>query len=95
MSDQAIFAGPDLATACQEAARRGLMGLSSEQSIYHLNNPTVELEVIPLADTTASGSFLESLGGGLLGGAEKLKAVDAQTTSAKGNRRTSPKVGKV
>ena len=41
------FAGWDIATACQEAARRGLMGLSSEQSIYHLNNRMVELEVIP------------------------------------------------
>ncbi len=41
------FAGWDIATACQEAARRGMQGLASEQSIYHLNNRTVELEVIP------------------------------------------------
>ena len=41
------FAGWDIATACQEASKRGLAGLSSEQSIYHLNNRTVELEVIP------------------------------------------------
>ncbi len=41
------FAGWDIATACQDASRRGLMGLVSEQSIYHLNNRMVELEVIP------------------------------------------------
>jgi aryl-alcohol dehydrogenase-like predicted oxidoreductase len=33
------FAGWDIATACQEALKRGLSGLSSEQSIYHLNKP--------------------------------------------------------
>jgi aryl-alcohol dehydrogenase-like predicted oxidoreductase len=41
------FAGWDIATACQEAYKRGLSGLVSEQSIYHLNNRTIELEVIP------------------------------------------------
>ena len=41
------FAGWDIATACQEAARRGMPGLASEQSIYNLNNRMVELEVIP------------------------------------------------
>jgi aryl-alcohol dehydrogenase-like predicted oxidoreductase len=41
------FAGWDIATACQEAARRGLTGLVSEQSVYNISNRTVELEVIP------------------------------------------------
>jgi aryl-alcohol dehydrogenase-like predicted oxidoreductase len=41
------FAGWDIATACQEASKRGLAGLASEQSIYNLNNRMVELEVIP------------------------------------------------
>jgi len=41
------FAGWDIATACQEAARRGRPGLVSEQSIYNLNNRHIELEVIP------------------------------------------------
>ena len=41
------FAGWDIATAFQEASKRGLMDLVSEQSIYHLNNRTIELEVIP------------------------------------------------
>jgi len=47
------FAGWDIATACQEASRRGMAGLASEQSVYNLTNRTVELEVIPPADTTA------------------------------------------
>jgi aryl-alcohol dehydrogenase-like predicted oxidoreductase len=29
------FAGWDIATACQEASKRNLMGLVSEQSIHH------------------------------------------------------------
>jgi aryl-alcohol dehydrogenase-like predicted oxidoreductase len=69
------FAGWDIATACQEASKRGLTGLSSEQSIYHLNNRMVELEVIPACRHYGLGLIPWSpLGGGLLGGAlEKLE----------------------
>ena len=34
------FAGWDIATACQEASRRGFSGLVSEQSMYNLNART-------------------------------------------------------
>jgi aryl-alcohol dehydrogenase-like predicted oxidoreductase len=70
------FAGWDIATACQEASKRGLMGLVSEQSIYHLDNRMVELEVIPACRHYGMGLIPWSpLGGGLLGGAlEKYKA---------------------
>ncbi|RPH56887.1 MAG: aldo/keto reductase, partial [Chloroflexi bacterium] len=69
------FAGWDIATACQEASKRGMMGLVSEQSIYHLNNRTVELEVIPACRHYGLGLIPWSpLGGGLLGGAlEKMQ----------------------
>ena len=69
------FAGWDIATACQEASKRGLMGLASEQSIYHLNNRMLELEVIPACRHYGLGLIPWSpLGGGLLGGAlEKLE----------------------
>jgi aryl-alcohol dehydrogenase-like predicted oxidoreductase len=69
------FAGWDIATACQEASKRGLMGLVSEQSIYHLNNRMIELEVIPACRHYGLGLIPWSpLGGGLLGGAlEKLE----------------------
>ena len=64
------FAGWDIATACQEATKCGLAGLSSEQSIYHLNNRMVELEVIPACRHYGLGLIPWSpLGGGLLGGA--------------------------
>jgi aryl-alcohol dehydrogenase-like predicted oxidoreductase len=70
------FAGWDIATACQEASKRGLMSLSSEQSIYHLNNRMVELEVIPACRHYGLGLIPWSpLGGGLLGGAlQKLES---------------------
>ncbi|MDA0700498.1 MAG: aldo/keto reductase [bacterium] len=64
------FAGWDIATACQEASRRGLMGLASEQSIYHLDNRMIELEVIPACRHYGLGLIPWSpLAGGLLGGA--------------------------
>ena len=63
------FAGWDIATACQEASRRGMMGLVSEQSIYNLDNRMVELEVIPACRHYGLGLIPWSpLGGGLLGG---------------------------
>lgn len=63
------FAGWDIATACQEASKRGMTGLVSEQSIYHLDNRTVELEVIPASEHYGLGLIPWSpLGGGLLGG---------------------------
>ena len=63
------FAGWDVATACQEASKRGVMGLASEQSIYHLNNRMIELEVIPACRHYGLGLIPWSpLGGGLLGG---------------------------
>jgi len=70
------FAGWDIATACQEASKRGMSGLVSEQSIYHLNNRMIELEVIPACRHYGLGLIPWSpLAGGLLGGAlEKAKA---------------------
>jgi aryl-alcohol dehydrogenase-like predicted oxidoreductase len=63
------FAGWDIATACQEAAKRGFMGLVSEQSVYNLKNRMVELEVIPACRHYGLGLIPYSpLSGGLLGG---------------------------
>jgi aryl-alcohol dehydrogenase-like predicted oxidoreductase len=52
-----------------------MLGLVSEQSIYHLDNRTVELEVIPACRHYGLGLIPWSpLGGGLLGGAlEKME----------------------
>ncbi len=63
------FAGWDIATACQEADKRGMMGLVCEQSIYHLNNRMIELEVIPACENYGLGLIPWSpLGRGLLAG---------------------------
>lgn len=63
------FAGWDIATACQEAWKRGLTGLVSEQSVYNLTNRTVELEVIPACHYYGLGFIPWSpLAGGLLAG---------------------------
>jgi aryl-alcohol dehydrogenase-like predicted oxidoreductase len=69
------FSGWDIATACQEASHRGLLGLVSEQSVYHLDNRMIELEVVPACRHYGLGLLPWSpLGGGLLGGAlEKQK----------------------
>lgn len=71
------FAGWDIATACQEASKRGFVGLVSEQSIYNLDNRMLELEVIPACRHYGLGLIPWSpLGGGILGGAlEKSKGV--------------------
>jgi aryl-alcohol dehydrogenase-like predicted oxidoreductase len=69
------FAGWDIATANQEAAKHAMTGLVSEQSIYHLNNRMVELEVIPACRHYGLGLIpWAPLAGGLLGGVlEKLE----------------------
>ncbi len=64
------FAGWDIATAQWSARERHFMGLVSEQSIYHLDNRHIELEVIPACRHYGLGLIPWSpLGGGLLGGA--------------------------
>src|SRR4051812_35997528 len=80
------FAGWDIATAQSAATARHFMGLISEQSIYHLNARTIELEVIPACQHYGLGLLPWSpLGGGLLGGV--LKSIEK-------GRRASPTLQK-
>ncbi|MFI5398797.1 MAG: aldo/keto reductase [Candidatus Binatia bacterium] len=63
------FAAWNIAQANGLAAQRHFMGLVSEQSLYHLNARTIELEVIPACAALGIGLIPWSpLGGGLLGG---------------------------
>jgi aryl-alcohol dehydrogenase-like predicted oxidoreductase len=63
------FAGWHLVKAQESAARRGFLGLVSEQSHYNLLTRTVELEVLPAAEDYGIGVIPWSpLAGGLLGG---------------------------
>lgn len=69
------FAGWDIATACEEARRRNLLGLISEQSKYNLFNRFIEREMIPACNYYGIGIIPWSpLEGGLLGGV--LKKLD-------------------
>lgn len=64
------FAGWHIVKANETAARRGSLGLVSEQSLYNLNARTVELEVLPACVDYGVGVIPWSpLGGGILGGA--------------------------
>jgi aryl-alcohol dehydrogenase-like predicted oxidoreductase len=63
------FAGWHIAKANEAARARHFMGLSSEQSLYNLNDRMVELEVIPACKDYGLGLIPWSpLAGGLLGG---------------------------
>ncbi len=63
------FAGWHIAQAQEIAKSRHFMGLVSEQSLYNLNERTVELEVIPACETYGVGIIPWSpLAGGLLAG---------------------------
>lgn len=70
------FAGWDIATANEEARKRNLLGLISEQSKYNLFNRKIEREMIPACNYYGVGIIPWSpLEGGLLGGVIKnLKA---------------------
>ncbi len=78
------FAGWHVAQASEAAARRGFLGLASEQSLYNLAARTGELEVIPACRAYGVGLLPWSpLAGGLLGGV-------LQKASA--GRRASPRI---
>ena len=64
------FAGWHIASAQESAKQRHFLGLVSEQSIYNLNNRSIELEVIPACRHYGLGLLPYSpLDGGLLSGA--------------------------
>ncbi|MFE9389668.1 aldo/keto reductase [Streptomyces sp. NPDC006784] len=63
-------AGWHLAQANETAARRGCLGLVSEQCLYNLAERRAEMEVVPAAESYGLGVIPWSpLHGGLLGGA--------------------------
>jgi aryl-alcohol dehydrogenase-like predicted oxidoreductase len=86
------FAAWNIAQANETAARRGFLGLVSEQSLYHLAERSIELEVIPACQAYGVGVIPYSpLGGGLLGGV--LKRVASRNDERRG-RRTSDRLRK-
>jgi aryl-alcohol dehydrogenase-like predicted oxidoreductase len=64
------FAAWNIVQANEEARRRHMLGLVSEQSLYNLAVRAIELEVIPASRAYGVGILPWSpLGGGILGGA--------------------------
>jgi len=76
------FAGWHIAQGQEAARRRGSLGLVAEQSIYNLVQRSVELEVLPAAQSYGLGVIPWSpLHGGLLGG---ILRKQADGTAARG-----------
>ncbi|HVL82381.1 MAG TPA: aldo/keto reductase [Actinomycetota bacterium] len=64
------FAGWHISRFNEEARRRNMLGLVSEQCLYNLNARMVEMEVLPASEEYGVGIIPWSpLAGGLLGGA--------------------------
>jgi aryl-alcohol dehydrogenase-like predicted oxidoreductase len=83
------FAGWHIVQANEAAARRGSLGLVSEQSLYNLGARTVELEVLPACERYGVGVIPWSpLGGGLLGGV----LADRAAGGRRGNARVQSQV---
>ncbi len=73
------FAAWNIVQANEIAKHRNFFGLISEQSIYHLNARTIELEIIPACREYGIGILPWSpLGGGLLAGGA-LEKVNSDT----------------
>ncbi|HEX5567801.1 MAG TPA: aldo/keto reductase, partial [Streptomyces sp.] len=80
------FAGWHIAQANEAAARRGGLGLVSEQCLYNLAERRAEMEVIPAAQSYGLGVIPWSpLHGGLLGGAirKEKQRTGARTSSGR------------
>ncbi|MDB1088144.1 aldo/keto reductase [Streptomyces sp. ACA25] len=83
-------AGWNLAQANETAARRGSLGLVSEQCLYNLAERRAEMEVIPAAQAYGLGVIPWSpLSGGLLGGAIRKEREGGSTRSAKALENTT------
>ena len=78
-------AGWHIAQANETAARRGSLGLVSEQCLYNLAERRAEMEVIPAAESYGLGVVAWSpLHGGLLGGAIRKEREGGAARTGKG-----------
>ncbi|MEU5809819.1 aldo/keto reductase [Streptomyces sp. NPDC047718] len=78
------FPGYKIAQANETAARRGMVGLVSEQCLYNLYERRAEMEVIPAAQDYGLGVIPWSpLHGGLLGGVLKKEAGGKRRTEGR------------
>ncbi|MFF3561871.1 aldo/keto reductase [Streptomyces sp. NPDC002574] len=90
------FAGWHITRANEAAARRGSLGLVSEQCLYNLAERRAEMEVIPAAQAYGLGVIPWSpLNGGLLGGALRKEREGGGSRSTSGRAADSLKDGAV
>lgn len=92
------FAGWHIVRAIESAKSRNFLGLVCEQSLYHLNARSVELEVLPACEAYGVAFIPWSpLGGGLLGGMLEKEAKEgrrAEDVLQKRLEKERPKVEK-
>jgi aryl-alcohol dehydrogenase-like predicted oxidoreductase len=89
------FAGWHIAQANEAAARRGSLGLITEQCLYNLAERRAEMEVIPAAQHYGLGVIPWSpLHGGLLGGALRKQREGGGSRSTSGRSADSLQDGK-
>ncbi|MFF0449670.1 aldo/keto reductase [Streptomyces sp. NPDC004609] len=78
------FPGYKIAQANETAARRGMVGLVSEQCLYNLAERRAEMEIVPAAQEYGLGVIPWSpLNGGLLGGVIKKEAEGGRRASGR------------
>ncbi|MFI6285906.1 aldo/keto reductase [Streptomyces sp. NPDC051018] len=78
------FPGYKIAQANETAARRGMVGLVSEQCLYNLAERRAEMEIVPAAQEYGLGVIPWSpLNGGLLGGVIKKEAEAGRRASGR------------
>ncbi|MCZ2527788.1 aldo/keto reductase [Streptomyces sp. NPDC059506] len=78
------FPGYKIAQANETAARRGMLGLVSEQCLYNLAERRAEMEVVPAAQEYGLGVIPWSpLHGGLLGGVIRKEAEGGRRTEGR------------
>ncbi len=83
------FAAWNIATANQEASRRHMLGLVSEQSKYSLITRNIELEVLPACKFYGVGVIPWSpLEGGLLGGVLAKETNSSRRVNERNKKRT-------
>ncbi|MFB7863861.1 aldo/keto reductase [Streptomyces sp. NPDC056069] len=78
------FPGYKIAQANEAAARRGMVGLVSEQCHYNLHERRAEMEVLPAAEEYGLGVIPWSpLAGGLLGGVLRRTAAEGRRATGR------------
>lgn len=87
------FAAWNIVQACERASKRNFFGLVAEQSLYHLNQRSVELEIVPACREYGVGLMPWSpLAMGLLAGRGESSENSRRTAAAEQFDKLGPKL---